>query len=114
MKQFTILFFNPVNTTNNSSSKTGTVAGLMEGFMKRQSGGSSDSSSPSAGAGGSKMVTIRRVMEPNNADPTVTISMKGETPDADKLIFTLVNGQVIPSPGVLEEEEATNGNNQCC
>jgi len=39
-------------------------------------------------AGGDKkepqMVTIRRVMEPRSSEPTVTITLKGDTPDHDK------------------------------
>lgn len=42
---------------------------------------------------GSQMVTIRRVMDPNNAEPTVTITLKGEQPEKDKVLFKLVNGQ---------------------
>ncbi|XP_059474933.1 uncharacterized protein LOC132196369 [Neocloeon triangulifer] len=41
-----------------------------------------------------QMVTIRRVMEPSSSEPTVTITLKGDTPDHDKVLFTLVNGQV--------------------
>ncbi|KAJ9589026.1 hypothetical protein L9F63_017670 [Diploptera punctata] len=40
-----------------------------------------------------QMVTIKRVMEANGAEPTVTITLKGATPDKDKVLFTLVNGQ---------------------
>ncbi|XP_063914830.1 uncharacterized protein LOC135131174 isoform X2 [Zophobas morio] len=38
------------------------------------------------------MVTIKRVVENENALPTVTITLKGSTPDQDKLLYTLVNG----------------------
>lgn len=38
------------------------------------------------------MVTIKRVVENNNCPPTVTITLKGSTPDQDKLLYTLVNG----------------------
>lgn len=38
------------------------------------------------------MVTIKRVVENNNSPPTVTITLKGSTPDQDKLLYTLVNG----------------------
>ncbi|XP_044256966.1 uncharacterized protein LOC123006505 [Tribolium madens] len=38
------------------------------------------------------MVTIKRVVENDNALPTVTITLKGSTPDQDKLLYTLVNG----------------------
>ncbi|XP_063221682.1 uncharacterized protein LOC134530617 isoform X2 [Bacillus rossius redtenbacheri] len=44
-----------------------------------------------------QMVTIKRVIEPNGAEPTVTITLKGTTPDEDKVLFTLINGQVLPS-----------------
>jgi hypothetical protein len=77
----------PAPPGNGASTKSGTVAGLMEGFIKKQAGQNN------AAAAGSKMVTIRRVMEPNGSDPTVTISMKGDTPEQDQLMFTLVNGQ---------------------
>lgn len=39
-----------------------------------------------------KMVTIRRVMAPFSAEPTVTITLKGSTPDKDKVLFMLKNG----------------------
>lgn len=39
------------------------------------------------------MVTIKRVMEHSTSEPTVTITLKGSTPDKDKLLYTLVNGQ---------------------
>lgn len=42
---------------------------------------------------GSQMVTIRRVMDPNSAEPTVTITLKGEQPEKDKVLFKLINGQ---------------------
>nr|CAD7452856.1 unnamed protein product [Timema tahoe] len=44
-----------------------------------------------------QMVTIKRVIEPNGTEPTVTITLKGTTPDEDKVLFTLINGQVLPS-----------------
>jgi hypothetical protein len=40
-----------------------------------------------------QMVTIRRVMEPSSSEPTVTITLKGDKPGHDKVLFTLVNGQ---------------------
>ncbi|XP_034179837.2 uncharacterized protein LOC117604147 isoform X6 [Osmia lignaria lignaria] len=40
-----------------------------------------------------QIVTIKRVMESNSAEPTVTITLKGQTPAEDKVLFTLVNGQ---------------------
>lgn len=38
------------------------------------------------------MVTIKRVVENDSTLPTVTITLKGSTPDQDKLLYTLVNG----------------------
>jgi hypothetical protein len=38
------------------------------------------------------MVTIKRVVENDSSLPTVTITLKGSTPDQDKLLYTLVNG----------------------
>ncbi|XP_056645374.1 putative autophagy-related protein 11 [Diorhabda sublineata] len=38
------------------------------------------------------MVTIKRVVENGCSTPTVTITLKGSTPDQDKLLYTLVNG----------------------
>ncbi|CAG0917935.1 unnamed protein product [Notodromas monacha] len=81
--------------SSSAVSKSGSVAGMMEGYIKKQN-------QVGPAANGSKMVTIRRVMEPHSQDPTVTISMKGDTPDKDQLMFTLVNGQVIPSSEVLK------------
>ncbi|XP_053976246.1 uncharacterized protein LOC128875001 isoform X1 [Hylaeus volcanicus] len=40
-----------------------------------------------------QIVTIKRVMESNSTEPTVTITLKGQTPAEDKVLFTLVNGQ---------------------
>ncbi|XP_066991500.2 mucin-5AC isoform X2 [Anabrus simplex] len=65
---------------------------------------SNPSSNPAAPP---QMVTIKRVMEPNGAEPTVTITLKGATPDKDKVLFTLVNGQVCQS-----QEESKPGNQQ--
>jgi hypothetical protein len=46
-----------------------------------------------ANKGPPQMVTIRRVMEPSSSEPTVTITLKGDTPEKDTVLFTLVNGQ---------------------
>lgn len=32
-------------------------------------------------------------MEPNSAEPTVTITLRGATPNEDKVLYTLLNGQ---------------------
>lgn len=47
------------------------------------------------------MVTIKRVVENNYSPPTVTITLKGSTPDEDKLLYTLVNGYT--------DESSSNG-----
>ncbi|XP_033232159.1 uncharacterized protein LOC117183100 isoform X2 [Belonocnema kinseyi] len=44
-----------------------------------------------------QIVTIKRVMESSSAEPTVTITLKGQTPAQDKVLFTLVNGQTKES-----------------
>lgn len=40
-----------------------------------------------------QMVTIKRVMEPHNSEPTVTITLRGATPNQDRVLYTLLNGQ---------------------
>lgn len=40
-----------------------------------------------------QIVTIKRIMESNSVEPTVTITLKGQTPAEDKVLFTLINGQ---------------------
>nr|XP_033341608.1 uncharacterized protein LOC117229303 [Megalopta genalis] len=56
-----------------------------------------------------QMVTIKRVMESNSAEPTVTITLKGQTPAEDKVLFTLVNGQTKEvSLPKLENEQNQN------
>ncbi|XP_045482937.1 myb-like protein P isoform X2 [Harmonia axyridis] len=39
------------------------------------------------------MVTIKKSMENGDNSPTVTITLKGTTPDQDKLLYTLMNDQ---------------------
>ncbi|CAL7937736.1 unnamed protein product [Xylocopa violacea] len=56
-----------------------------------------------------QIVTIKRVMESNSAEPTVTITLKGQTPAEDKVLFTLVNGQTKEVAGLkLENEQNQN------
>lgn len=43
-----------------------------------------------------RMVTIRRVNIPH-AEPQVTVTAKGTTPDMDQLLYTFVNGQLVPA-----------------
>jgi len=45
-----------------------------------------------------QMVTIKRVMEPHSAEPTVTITLRGATPNQDKVLYTLLNGKVCQIP----------------
>ncbi|XP_026827256.1 probable serine/threonine-protein kinase DDB_G0282963 isoform X6 [Ooceraea biroi] len=56
-----------------------------------------------------QIVTIRREMNSNNAEPTVTITLKGQTPAEDKVLFTLVNGQTKePSHKTDQEQSQSN------
>lgn len=43
-----------------------------------------------------RMVTIRRINLPH-AEPQVTVTAKGTTPDMDQLLYTFVNGQLVPA-----------------
>ncbi|CAG0878498.1 unnamed protein product [Darwinula stevensoni] len=72
-----------VNFSSKIDSRSSGMAALMEGIAKR------------SGNNRSQVLTIRRLMQPNNADPTVTISVKGENPEQEKVLFTLQNGQVV-------------------
>ncbi|XP_034947962.1 putative uncharacterized protein DDB_G0282133 isoform X2 [Chelonus insularis] len=53
-----------------------------------------------------QIVTIKRVMESNSAEPTVTITLKGQTPAEDKVLFTLINGQT--KEPVQEQQASQN------
>ncbi|XP_036324476.1 uncharacterized protein LOC118737812 [Rhagoletis pomonella] len=44
-----------------------------------------------------RIVTIRRVNLPNVPEPRVTVTAKGSSPDKDKLLYTFVNGQLVPT-----------------
>lgn len=44
------------------------------------------------------MVTIKRIADKDSGNPTVTITLKGSTPDQDKLLYTLVGGVDEPVP----------------
>lgn len=63
------------------------------------------------GAGDSRMVTIRRVMEPGGKEPKVTITLKGDSPEKDRVLMTLVNGQLknggAQAPGEPEKMTKT-------
>ncbi|KAG7200591.1 hypothetical protein KM043_001150 [Ampulex compressa] len=56
-----------------------------------------------------QIVTIKRVMESNSAEPTVTITLKGQTPAEDKVLFTLVNGQTKEHSPQKTGQEQTQG-----
>ncbi|XP_070168941.1 uncharacterized protein [Polyergus mexicanus] len=55
-----------------------------------------------------QIVTIRREINSNSAEPTVTITLKGQTPAEDKVLFTLVNGQTKEPPHKTEQEQNQN------
>jgi len=65
--------------------------------QQQQTSVSGSSSSTSTSSQPQQMVTIRRVMQPNLSEPVVTVTLKGETPDNDRVLFTLINGQVLPT-----------------
>lgn len=47
-----------------------------------------------------RMVTIRRVNLPHVDGPQVTVTAKGTTPDKDQLLYTFVNGQLVPASSI--------------
>ncbi|CAG9855308.1 unnamed protein product [Phyllotreta striolata] len=51
------------------------------------------------------MVTIKRIAESGSSTPTVTITLKGSTPDQDKLLYTLVNGSDDANTKPKEQQE---------
>ncbi|XP_011261886.2 uncharacterized protein LOC105254722 isoform X3 [Camponotus floridanus] len=57
-----------------------------------------------------QIVTIRREINSNSAEPTVTITLKGQTPAEDKVLFTLVNGQTKEPPHKMEQEQNQSNN----
>ncbi|XP_075221914.1 uncharacterized protein LOC142324799 isoform X2 [Lycorma delicatula] len=76
------------NNNNNCNNNNGNVSNNVNNSS------SSSSSSNNNASNGPQMVTIKRVMEPNSAEPTVTITLRGATPSEDKVLYTLLNGQV--------------------
>ncbi|CAG0883222.1 unnamed protein product [Cyprideis torosa] len=66
-----------------------------------------------AGGGPQQMVTIRKVSDGLGSDPKVTISLRGDKPEQEELLMTLVNGQVrdkhgnVVSPGEVLAEDGT-------
>lgn len=57
-----------------------------------------------------QIVTIRREINSNSAEPTVTITLKGQTPAEDKVLFTLVNGQTKEPSHKMEQEQNPSNN----
>lgn len=56
-----------------------------------------------------RMVTIRRVNLPH-AEPQVTVTAKGTTPDKDQLLYTFVNGQLVPASSLHPQAFQNNSN----
>lgn len=54
-----------------------------------------------------RMVTIRRITTGPHAEPQVTVTAKGTSPDKDKLLYTFINGQLIPNTNVTASSHAT-------
>lgn len=74
---------NPDNVNNKEKNSTGQKSKESEsGRRELKEGGKPG-----------PIVTIKRVMEGGSKEPTVTITLKGSTPDKDKLLYTLINGQ---------------------
>lgn len=57
-----------------------------------------------------RMVTIRRINLPH-AEPQVTVTAKGTTSDMDQLLYTFVNGQLVPATS-LSQQSFQNGSIQ--
>lgn len=57
-----------------------------------------------------RMVTIRRINVPH-AEPQVTVTAKGISPDKDKLLYTFINGQLIPSAAVATASPSVTSTN---
>ncbi|KAL0113937.1 hypothetical protein PUN28_011338 [Cardiocondyla obscurior] len=57
-----------------------------------------------------QIVTIRREINSNSTEPTVTITLKGQTPAEDKVLFTLVNGQTKELSHKSEQEQNQSNN----
>ena len=88
------------HATADSSKPNNIITAPKLGSSSVSSQQNSESTSTPSTASSSQpqqMVTIRRVMQPNLSEPVVTVTLKGETPDNDKVLFTLVNGQVLPT-----------------
>lgn len=75
----------PVAPPTTSGSSSGGLSSLLKGMESLPKDSDAD--------GKNQMVTIRRVMDPVSSEPTVTITLKGDEPKKDKVLFKLVNGQ---------------------
>lgn len=58
-----------------------------------------------------RMVTIRRINLPHS-EPQVTVTAKGHTPDMDQLLYTFVNGQLVPASSLSASALQANGSIQ--
>ncbi|XP_059621593.1 axoneme-associated protein mst101(2)-like isoform X2 [Phlebotomus argentipes] len=62
-----------------------------------------------------RMVTIRRINLPH-AEPQVTVTAKGASPDKDQLLYSFINGQMVPAssldPMLLKSLQPTTYNMQ--
>lgn len=69
---------------------TTVTSATCDGDVQQPHGENVSSSDPSK-----RMVTIRRINLPHS-EPQVTVTAKGTSPDKDKLLYTFINGQLIP------------------
>lgn len=73
---------------NNGSAAEFNTASANDGNVHPSNGESASDQSK-------RMVTIRRINLPHS-EPQVTVTAKGASPDKDKLLYTFINGQLIP------------------
>ncbi|XP_058467636.1 uncharacterized protein LOC131440392 [Malaya genurostris] len=55
-----------------------------------------------------RMVTIKRTFLPH-AEPQVTVTAKGPSPDKDQLLYTFINGQLVPPEPISSNMKVNNG-----
>lgn len=72
--------------SNKKKTQTNTLSGNKNVKSQPSKKNTSSDSTP-------QMVTIKRIMDSNNAEPTVTITLRGATPNQDRVLYTLFNGQ---------------------
>lgn len=94
--------------TPTSSASVAPSSATQRTLTTPTSGGPSGSlvdSMTEANDGDGRMVTIRRVMEPGGSgEPKVTITLKGDKPEEDRLLMTLVNGQMRDASGSQSQQ----------